>query len=233
MQQTFNKIIVNGYGNNECLGATIVSPMYANKPGSIGVPMKNIDIKIVDPETGIALPQGSIGELYISADNLFIEYKNNPLETSRIKCKDKNDKEWVKTGDLCYVDKDGYIVPKGRNRRLIKKEAFKISPDTIEEVISSLPFVESCVVVGVSYEKSSSVPMAFIVLKDNNLDFDKVKEEIITKCIEELPDYEVPSYFEQIDKIPYTPNDKQDFLLLEKMGNDIVSKNKAKKLIKK
>lgn len=233
MQQAFNKIIVNGYGNNECLGATIVSPMYANKPGSIGVPMKNIDIKIVDPETGIALPQGSIGELYISADNLFIEYKNNPLETSRIKCKDENGKEWVKTGDLCYVDKDGYIVPKGRNRRLIKKEAFKISPDTIEEVISSLPFVENCVVVGVSDEKSSSVPMAFIVLKDNNLDFDKVKEEIIAKCIEELPDYEVPSYFKQIDKIPYTPNDKQDFLLLEKIGNDIVNKNKAKKLIKK
>lgn len=233
MQQAFNKVIVNGYGNNECLGATIVSPMYANRPGSIGVPMQGVDIKVVNPETGETLPQGEVGELYISSDNLFVEYLNNPSETSKIKETDEYNKEWVKSGDLCYVDKDGYIVPKGRNRRLIKKEAFKISPDTIEEVISSLSFVEDCVVVGVNDEKSLSVPMAFIVLKDKNISLNDVEEQIREKCIEELPDYEVPSYFEQIEKIPYTPNDKQDFRLLENMGNEIVENMKEKKLVKK
>lgn len=233
MQQTFNKVIVNGYGNNECLGATIVSPMYANRPGSIGVPMQGVDIKVVNPETGETLPQGEVGELYISSDNLFVEYLNNPSETSKIKEIDEYNKEWVKSGDLCYVDKDGYIVPKGRNRRLIKKEAFKISPDTIEEVISSLSFVEDCVVVGVNDEKSLSVPMAFIVLKDKNISLNDVEEQIREKCREELPDYEVPSYFEQIEKIPYTPNDKQDFRLLENMGNEIVENMKEKKLVKK
>lgn len=233
MQQTFNKVIVNGYGNNECLGATIVSPMYANRPGSIGVPMQGVDIKVVNPETGETLPQGEVGELYISSDNLFAEYLNNPSETSKIKEIDEYNKEWVKSGDLCYVDKDGYIVPKGRNRRLIKKEAFKISPDTIEEVISSLSFVEDCVVVGVNDEKSLSVPMAFIVLKDKNISLNDVEEQIREKCREELPDYEVPSYFEQIEKIPYTPNDKQDFRLLENMGNEIVENMKEKKLVKK
>ena len=233
MQQTFNKVIVNGYGNNECLGATIVSPMYANRHGSIGVPMQGVDIKVVNPETGETLPQGEVGELYISSDNLFVEYLNNPSETSKIKEIDEYNKEWVKSGDLCYVDKDGYIVPKGRNRRLIKKEAFKISPDTIEEVISSLSFVEDCVVVGVNDEKSLSVPMAFIVLKDKNISLNDVEEQIREKCREELPDYEVPSYFEQIEKIPYTPNDKQDFRLLENMGNEIVENMKEKKLVKK
>lgn len=233
MQQAFNKTIVNGYGNNECLGATIVSPMYANRPGSIGVPMQGVDIKVVNPETGEILPQGEVGELYISSDNLFVEYLNNPSETSKIKETDEFNNEWVKSGDLCYVDKDGYIVPKGRNRRLIKKEAFKISPDAIEEVISSLSFVEDCVVVGVNDEKSLSVPMAFIVLKDKNISLNEVEEQIREKCIEELPDYEVPSYFEQIEKIPYTPNDKQDFRLLENMGNEIVENMKEKKLVKK
>lgn len=228
MQQAFNKVIVNGYGNNECLGATIVSPMYANRPGSIGVPMQGVDIKVVNPETGETLPQGEVGELYISSDNLFVEYLNNPSETSKIKETDEFNNEWVKSGDLCYVDKDGYIVPKGRNIRLIKKEAFKISPDTIEEVISSLSFVEDCVVVGVNDEKSLSVPMAFIVLKDKNISLNEVEEQIREKCIEELPDYEVPSYFEQIEKIPYTPNDKQDFRLLENMGNEIVENMKEK-----
>ena len=233
MQQAFNKVIVNGYGNNECLGATIVSPMYANRPGSIGVPMRGVDIKVVNPETGETLPQGEVGELYISSDNLFVEYLNNPSETSKIKELDEYKNEWVKSGDLCYVDKDGYIVPKGRNRRLIKKEAFKISPDTIEEVINSLPFVEDCVVVGVNDEKSLSVPMAFIVLKNKNISLNDVEEQVREKCIEELPDYEVPSYFEQIEKIPYTPNDKQDFRLLESMGNEIVKNRTEKKLVKK
>lgn len=233
MQQTFNKVIVNGYGNNECLGATIVSPMYANKPGSIGVPMEGIEVKVVNPETEEILPQGEIGELYIFSDNLFVEYLNNPDETNKIKVIDELEKQWVKSGDLCYIDKDGYIIPRGRNRRLIRKEAFKISPDTIEEVISSIPFVQDCVVVGVDDEKSLSVPMAFIVLKDETLSFDEVKEQIKEKCVEELPDYEVPTYFEQIDKIPYTPNDKQDFRTLENIGNEIVKNQKSKKLVKK
>lgn len=233
MQQTFNKVIVNGYGNNECLGATIVSPMYVNKPGSIGVPMEGIEVKVVNPETEEILPQGEIGELYISSDNLFVKYLNNPDETNKIKVIDELEKQWVKSGDLCYIDKDGYIIPRGRNRRLIRKEAFKISPDTIEEVISSIPFVQDCVVVGVDDEKSLSVPMAFIVLKDETLSIDEVKDQIKEKCVEELPDYEVPTYFEQIDKIPYTPNDKQDFRTLENIGNEIVKNQKSKKLVKK
>lgn len=233
MQQTFNKVIVNGYGNNECLGATIVSPMYANKPGSIGVPMEGIEVKVVNPETEEILPQGEIGELYISSDNLFVEYLNNPAETNKIKVIDELAKQWVKSGDLCYIDQDGYIIPRGRNRRLIRKEAFKISPDTIEDVISSMPFVQDCVVVGVDDEKSLSVPMAFIVLKDETLSFDDVKDRIKEKCVEDLPDYEIPTYFEQIEKIPYTPNDKQDFRALEELGNAIVRNKSSKKLVKK
>lgn len=225
MQQAFDTPIVNGYGNNECLGATVVSPMFANKPGSIGVPMHGIDVKVVDPESGEKLESPNIGELYISSDNLFVEYLNNPEETKKIKEIDDSGKQWVKTGDLCYIDSDGYIIPKGRNRRLIKKEAFKISPDTIEDVISSIPFVKECVVVGVDDEKSSSVPMAFVVLNNFSINFDDAKELIKEKCVDDLPDYEVPSYFEKIDKIPYTPNDKQDFRLLESMGNEIVKKN--------
>jgi len=228
MQQTFDKVIANGYGNNECLGATVVSPMFANRPGSIGVPMHGVDVKIISQETGEPLPPMCVGELYISSDNLFLEYMNNPEETSRIKITDDFGKQWVKTGDLCYIDKDGFIVPKGRNRRVIKKEAFKISPDTIEEVISSLPFISECVVVGVDDEKSLSVPMAFIVLKDGSIEFEEAVQKIKQRCIEELPDYEVPTYYEQIDKIPYTPNDKQDFLTLENMGNDIVKRKSLK-----
>ena len=232
MQQKFDKTIVNGYGNNEVMGASIVSPVYANRPGSIGIPMKDVIVKVVNPETQEILQPREIGELYISTDGMFVEYLNNIEETNKIKIKDESGKEWVKTGDLCYIDEDGYIYPKGRNRRLIKKEAFKISPDTIEDVITSLPFVKDCVVVGVNDEKSISVPMAYIVLNEGII-FEDVLEEIKQKCIEDLPDYEVPTYFEYIETIPYTPNNKQDFKLLENLGNKKVKEQNIKKLLKK
>lgn len=231
MEHEFDKTIVNGYGNNECLGAAIVSPMYANKPGSIGIPMKGVDARVVNPDTYEEVVQGEIGELLISTDNLFVKYLNNEEETNKIKVT-LDGKTWVKTGDLCIVDGDGYIIPKGRNRRLIKKEAFKISPDTIEEVIKSISFVKDCVVVGVDDEKSLSVPMAFVVLNDLTVNFEDAKAIIQSKCEEELPDYEVPSYYEEIEKIPYTPNDKQDFRYLENLGNEIV-KNKYSRNLRK
>lgn len=231
MEHEFDKTIVNGYGNNECLGAAIVSPMYANKPGSIGIPMKGVDARVVNPDTYKEVAQGEIGELLISTDNLFVKYLNNEEETNKIKVT-LDGKTWVKTGDLCIVDGDGYIIPKGRNRRLIKKEAFKISPDTIEEVIKSISFVKDCVVVGVDDEKSLSVPMAFVVLNDLTVNFEDATAIIQSKCEEELPDYEVPSYYEEIEKIPYTPNDKQDFRFLENLGNEIV-KNKYSRNLKK
>ena len=232
MQQKFDKTIVNGYGNNEVMGASIVSPVYANRPGSIGIPMKDVNIKVVNPETQEILQPREIGELYISTDGMFVEYLNNIEETNKIKIKDEFGKEWVKTGDLCYIDEDGYIYPKGRNRRLIKKEAFKISPDTIEDVVTSLPFVKDCVVVGVNDEKSISVPMAYIVLNEGII-FEDVLEKIKQKCIEDLPDYEVPTYFEHIESIPYTLNNKQDFKLLENLVNEKVKEQNIKKLIKK
>ncbi len=229
MERLFERPIVNGYGNNESLGAAIVSPMYANKPGSIGIPMKGVEIKIVEEETGKKLRKGNIGELYIKTDSAFIEYLGNKEETNRIKIRDEEG-EWIKSGDLAYIDEDGYIIHKGRNQRLINKEAFKISPVTIEEVIAKLPFVKECVVVGVKDEKSGQLPIAFIVLNDTLLEFEEAKEKIEKICREFLPDYEIPSYYHQLEQIPYTPNEKQDFRQLEKIGEEIVNQ---KKYIKK
>ena len=223
MQQAFDVPIINGFGNNECLGPTIVTPMYANKPGTVGIPMHGIDIKFVDPETEKEVEFGREGELYVSSDNLFVEYLNNEEETKKIKVMDEQGKQWVKTGDICVIDSEGYVTPIGRSRRLIRKEGFKIAPDTIEEVIISLPYVKECVVVGVDDEKFVSVPMAFVELEEN-ITINDVLDKIIRKCKEELPDYEIPFYFEQIDKMPYTSNGKHDFRKLEVLGNKIIKK---------
>lgn len=226
MQHAFNVPIANGFGNNECLGPTIVSPMYVNKPGTVGVPMHGVDVKFVNPDTGEEVKTGEVGELYVSSDNLFIGYLNNEEETNKVKVTDENGKQWVKTGDLCVMDSDGYIIPVGRSRRLIISDGFKISPDTIEDIIISLSYVKECIVVGVPDEKFGHVPMAFVEL-DENININDVYDDIKKKCCDKLPAYEVPSYFEQVDEIPYTPNGKHDFRKLEELGKIKVEEQKG------
>ena len=221
MQHEFNTPIANGFGNNECLGPTIVTPMYANKPGAVGVPMHGVDVKFVNPDTEEEVNPGELGELHVSTDNLFIEYLNNEEETKKIKYTDENGKEWVRTGDLCIMDSEGYVTPMGRSRRLIISDGFKISPDTIEEVIMSLQYIKDCVVVGVPDDKLGNVPMAFIELEDN-YSINDVLEDIKEKCSKTIPQYEIPKYFEQIDEIPYTQNGKHDFRKLEELGNEYI-----------
>lgn len=234
MQHQFDRVIINGYGNNEVVGAAVVSPRYANKPGSIGIPLRGIEAEVFDPETNQQLKQGELGELCLHTDNAFLEYANNHEETAAIKKLHEDGKYWIHTGDLCIIDEDGYVTPKGRNRRTIIKEAFKICPDTIENVVQKLPFVKNCIVVGVNDEKFNNVPMAFIELESEYKEqFNTLLSQIESFCQEELPDYEIPSYFQEIEKIPYTPNNKQDFRLLEELGNEYVKTNLSKVLIKK
>ncbi len=227
----FNTPIINGYGNNELVGAAVVSPLFANKPGSIGVPMYGNIAKTFNPETNEMLENGQVGELAISTDSMFLEYLNNQEETDRIK-KFHDNRWWIHTGDLASIDQDNYIFLKGRSKRLIiDKLGYKISPDNAEKLISMNPYVEECVVVGVEIEENNTVPMAFIELKDDYKGNNNIIESIDIFCQENMKDYERPKIFTEIDKIPHKENGgKQNFLLLEQLAKEFVTTNKTKKL---
>lgn len=223
-QVSFDLPIINGYGNNEVTGAAVVSPRFANRPGSIGIPMFGCIAKTFDPDSGKMLPDGEFGELYIGGDAVFNEYLEDPVSTQKIKTV-YDGIEWVRTGDLAYIDSDGYIFLKGRTRRLIiDKLGYKISLDNCENYIQSFPSVRECVVVGVQIAENDTVLMAFIEFEASDLDKETALETIKVSCRENLKDYECPKFFEVIEKIPHKENGgKQDFLALEKMAKDIVA----------
>lgn len=224
-QIEFDVPIINGYGNNEVTGAAIVSPRFANRLGSIGIPMYGTIVKTFDPDNGQMLPDGEVGELYIGGDTIFTEYLDNREATQNIKYT-ASGIEWVKTGDLAYIDSDGYIFLRGRTRRLIiDKLGYKISPDNSENYIQSFPFVRECVVVGVEVAENDTVPMAFIELESQREGIESLLDTIKSGCRENLKDYECPKFFEIIDKIPHKDNGgKQDFLALEKLAKEFVTK---------
>lgn len=229
MEHLFQTSIVNGYGNNELTGGAIISPVYASKPDSVGVPMKGITVAAFEPDTFNVLNTGEEGEICIHSDSVFVGYLNNDEETKRIKQTHDDGLCWIHTGDLGYVDEEGYVYITGRAKRLIKREAFKIAPETIENVILEMESVRDCVVVGVTdiQHEGSFVPMAYVAIDSiDDAKKEAIKLEIMNRCQKELPNYEIPKYIECIDKIPYK-NTKHDFKQLEVMGEKYVEQRLA------
>ncbi len=225
IQSTFNITTINGYGNNEVLGPVTVNPIFANRPGSVGIPLYGNDIIVWDREKECEKKYYELGELCFKTETMFTEYLNNENETARVKKLHDNGEYYIHSGDLGYIDKDGFVYVVGRLERSIERHGFKISPFNMETVINKLEFVKECITVGVKDKIDGQVPMSFIELHEeykNNHDF--LIEEIKKACEKALKENEVPKYYQIIDKIPYTPNNKPDHRGLEKIGNEIVEK---------
>lgn len=221
-EKLFKTVFINGYGNNEGWGCLTVNPANANKYGTIGIAKYGETLISYDNEEQKELPYGKIGEICALADTMFLYYQGNEKETQNVKRLHTDGNVWIHTGDLGYIDNDGYVTLQGRLRRVIIRKAFKISAYTIEDKICEHPEVKECVAVEVKDKVEEHVPMAYIVLKDGNSDTESAKQSIYEKCVAELKDYEVPKYFRIVSSLPYTPNNKYDFRLLEKQGNEFV-----------
>lgn len=224
-EETLNTVVVNGYGNNEGWGALTVNPVQNNKYGTVGIPKYGDIIISYNNDTNTELGYGETGELCVLTDTMFLHYEGKEEETKAVKKIHPDGKCWLHTGDLGFIDEDGYITLNGRARRVIIRAAFKISAYTIEDKICEHPAVKECVAVEVPDKRDEHVPMSFIVLKDG-CDELTTKAEIQKKCADELKNYEIPKYFEIVKSLPYTPNGKYDFRELEKIGNQIVENMK-------
>ena len=231
-EKGFRGQILNGYGNNEGLGAESVNPMQHNKFGTVGIPFYGDDICAVDSDNN-ELKVNEKGEICVRTNTEFLEYAGNPKETALVKQVHPDGKSWIHTGDLGTVDEEGFLHLEGRLKRVIIRRAFKIFPGTIENVINSHPMVKECVTVGVNDSEELSVPMAFISFKPECNDIQKALDEVSALCENLLKEYEVPKYFECVDEIPYTQNNKQDYRKLESIGNKKISENQKVKKIEK
>ena len=225
LEQIIGTVLVNGYGNNEGWGCLTVNPAKHNKYGTVGIPKYDETIIAYDADTGKELPYGESGEICSLTDTMFLYYEGNPDETNAVKQIHPDGKVWLHTGDLGFIDEDGFITLNGRARRVIVRQGFKISAYTIEDKISEHPDVKECGAVEVKDSAEEHVPMTYIVLKDDMADQESVKKSIYNKCRCELKAYEIPKYFQIVRELPYTQNGKYDFRLLEEQGNEYVETN--------
>jgi len=203
-EATFNCKVVEGYGLTEGTCASSVNPLPTEtedrrKIGSIGIPLPGNEMKIVD-DNGNDVPPKTRGEIIIQGDNIMKEYFKNPeanAETLK--------QGWLYTGDIGYMDEDGFFYITDRKKDMIIRGGENIYPREIEEVLYSHPDVSLATVIGVRDDVYGELPKAFVVLKE---DKSVTEDEMIEYSKTKLANFKVPKYVEFRQTLEQTPTGK-------------------------
>ncbi len=188
--------LVEGYGLSEAPVATHANPIQGvNKTGSIGMPLPAVDCRIVSLDDGVTvLSQGEIGELVIKGPQVMKGYHNMPTETMNV-IRDG----WLYTGDIAYMDEDGYFFIVDRKKELIKPGGFQVWPREVEEIIKNNPKVLEVGVAGIPDAQSGEAVKAWVVLKSGET---ATAEEIREWCKQSLAGYKVPKQIDFLAELP-------------------------------
>ncbi len=192
--------LVEGYGLTEAAPTTHCNPIGGQrKAGSIGVPLPDVEARLVDPQSGFPVLWGSdeSGELQVRGPNVMKGYWNRPEETAA--CLDEDG--WLRTGDIATMDEDGYFYIVDRLKDMINASGYKVLPREVEEVLFSHPAVLEAAVAGVPDAKRGETVKAFVVLKSG---VHVTEAEITAYCRERLAPYKVPREIEFRDELPKT-----------------------------
>ena len=213
--------LAKGYGMTEASSAATIAAGTITKPGSVGIPMVNTLVSVFEPGTTKELPIGERGELCICSPSMMKGYYGKPEETANILRTHEDGTVWAHTGDVGYMDEDGFVYLDSRIKRLIiRHDGFKVFPSMIENVISQHPAVHQCSVVGCTDKDhvQGRLPFVFVVLKPEAAASAKKRQiikELRQMCAEELPEYVQPVGYKFLDAMPMTPVGKFDYRKLE------------------
>ena len=202
-QQITGTYLTEAYGLTETSPGVCCTPLGMPWNGSIGLPVSSTEVTIRDeaftelsPWDGKAEIERHTGEICVRGPQVMRGYWNNPEETART-----IQNGWLKTGDIGYIDENGYVTITDRKKDMILVSGFNVYPNEVEGVVMTHPGVAECAVIGVPDEKSGEAVRLVIVRKDPNL----TKEDIIAYCKTQLTGYKRPHQIEFRDSLPKTP----------------------------
>jgi long-chain acyl-CoA synthetase len=199
-EDAFHCKILEGYGLSESSPvASFNRPDRERKPGSIGIPIEGVEMKVVDDE-GNDLPQGEVGEIVIRGHNVMKGYWNKPEETG-----DTLVDGWLHTGDMAKIDEDGYFFIVDRKKDLIIRGGYNVYPREIEEVLYEHPAVREAAVIGVKDDKLGEEVGAAVALKDGE---DASAQELRDFVKEQVAAYKYPRRVWFVDELPKGPTGK-------------------------
>jgi long-chain acyl-CoA synthetase len=190
-----------GYGLSETSPVTHSTPHFAvRKPGTIGLPLPDTDMKVVDLETGTQeRPTGEAGELCISGPQVMKGYWNRPEETAQALRRHADGRVWFHTGDIARIDEDGFTSIVQRKKDLILVDGFNVYPSEVEGVLYTHPAVRLAAVIGRPHPYHGEVVRACVVLREETR---ASEEELIAHCAGSLAEYKIPREIEIRESLP-------------------------------
>ena len=216
-QDELEKIVGKGkllemYGMTETSPITTMNPEKGKrKPGTVGLPILNTDIILLDPITGKKVAPGEPGEICVKGPQVMVGYYKNPEETKKVI--DKNG--YLHTGDIAVQDEEGYLRLIDRSKDMIIVSGFKVFSRKVEDILAQHPAIESAALIGIPDPKrpGSEIVKAYIMLAPGyaqGKDKESIKKDILTMASRKLAPYEVPKIIELRQELPLTSVGKID-----------------------
>ena len=199
--------LYEGYGLTEVLSVCSVNSHRHHKYGSIGYPITGVEFRILD-EQDKPLGPNELGEIAIKSENNMLGYFKDEESSKSIYADG-----YLKTGDLGYIDEDGFLYFKARKKRVIKVSGVAVFPHEIEAVISSLSGIDAVCVIQIPDEKLTNAVKAIVVGRNKN------KDRIIAECQKRLISWAVPKEIEFRNSLPYTRYHKINYLKIQEEEN--------------
>ena len=205
-----------GYGTTETVTACCLTPPTMYKEGSIGIPFPDTFMKIVKPGTDEEVPYGEEGEILISGPTNMQYYWNNPEETAMtLQKSDFDGRTWVHTGDLGYMDNEGFIYFKGRSKRMIISSGYNIYPAQLENILDAHEKVQMSCIIGIPDPYRMQAVKAFVMLKPGVAANEETKQELMSYCRSHIAKYAMPKDIEFRQELPKTLVGKVAYRVLE------------------
>ncbi len=210
-----NVKVREGYGMTECVTASCLTPLHLAKEGSIGQPFPDTYYKIVKPGTTEEVPYGEDGEICLAGPTVMMEYVNHPEETANTLRMHDDGIKWVHTGDLGYMDEDGFIFFKQRIKRMIVTSGYNVYPSQLENVLDGHELVQLSCIIGVPDPLKMQKIKAFVVLKPGVEPSEEIRASIKEYCKKNMARYALPYEIEFRDQLPKTLVGKVAYRVLE------------------
>lgn len=206
-----------GYGTTECVTASCLTPYDMYREGSIGLPFPDTYYKIVKVGTTDELPYGEEGEICLTGPSMMMGYVNQPEETKNVmRVHPADGNTWVHTGDLGFMDEDGFIYFRQRIKRMIVTSGYNVYPSQLENIIDAHEAVLMSCVIGVRDSYKMQKVKAFIVLRPGKTETPELMESIWEHCRRHIAKYAMPYEIEVRDSLPKTLVGKVAYTVLEK-----------------
>ncbi len=198
--ERFSVKILEGYGLSETSPvASFNRTDKPTKPGSVGLPVWGVNIRIVDLE-GNEVPAGEMGEILIKGHNVMTGYYNRPEATAQA-----IEDGWLHTGDIGTIDEDGYLFITDRVKDMIIRGGFNVYPREIEEVLMTHPAVSLAAVIGVPHDSHGEEVKAFVILNEG---VEESPDAIVAWCRDNMASYKYPRFVEIREDLPMTATGK-------------------------